>query len=143
MGGRSRRDAPKQDRRLVIVDSSAWVEYLRGTNSDVCNAVDALLRSGDARICDAIVMEVLAGARDDAHLRRLTALLAVARPVEMTSAHYSLAASVYRTCRQRGERVRRVLDCLIAAVAIDANLPVLHADRDFEVIARHTGLRVA
>lgn len=127
----------------MIVDSSAWVEYLRDTNSVVCNAVDDLLRTGDARICDAIVMEVLAGGRDDAHVRRLTGLLALARPVETTSAHYALAASLYRTCRQRGDTVRKMLDCLIAAIAIDANLPVLHADRDFDVLARHTGLRVA
>lgn len=127
----------------MIVDSSAWVEYLRDTNSTVCNDVERLLRSGEARVCDAIVMEVLAGARDDAHVRRLNALLAMARPVETTSAHYSLAAALYRVCRQRGDTVRKMLDCLIAAVAIDTNLPVLHADRDFDVLARHTGLRVA
>ena len=88
-------------------------------------------------------MEILAGARDELHLGQLRGLLARAITIEVTPAHYDDAASLYRTCRRRGETVRRMLDCLIAAAAIDAGLPVLHADADFDVLARHTPLRLA
>ena len=127
----------------MIADSSAWIEFLRDTDSDVCNEMDRLLRGGELFTCDAIRMEVLAGARDELHLRRLEGLLARSRLVPTESRHYTTAAALYRSCRQQGETVRRMLDCLIAAVAIDADLPVLHADRDFDVLARHTPLVVA
>jgi predicted nucleic acid-binding protein len=61
-------------------------------------------------------------------------------PTEPTD--YEQAAALYRTCRRAGGTVRRMVDCLIAAVAIRAHVPVLHADADFDVLARHTSLRV-
>ena len=59
---------------MILVDTSAWIEFLRDTGSDVCNAVDEFL-DADIAICDAIAMEVLAGARDDVHLQALRGLL--------------------------------------------------------------------
>ena len=49
---------------------------------------------------------------------------------------------LYRTCRRNGDTVRKLIDCLIAAVAMRAELPILHADVDFDAIARHTPLRL-
>ena len=57
-------------------------------------------------------------------------------------AHYDEAARLYRRCRREGETVRRMIDCLIAAVAIGAGVAVLHHDDDFDVLARHTELDV-
>ncbi len=85
-------------------------------------------------------MEVLAGARSEAELRDLSAMLSRTRVVQCTPADYLEAASVYRACRAAGETVRRLVDCLIASVAIREGIAVLHADRDFEVIARHSKL---
>ena len=53
------------------------------------------------------------------------------------------AAALYRLCRQEGETVRKLIDCLIGAVAIGADVPVLHNDDDFDVLARHTDLKIA
>jgi hypothetical protein len=88
-------------------------------------------------------MEVLAGARDESHLNDLRRLLARASIIELVSGDYEDAAALYRTCRRRGETVRKLIDCLIGAVAIRADVPVLEADSDFEVLARHTSLRLA
>jgi predicted nucleic acid-binding protein len=55
---------------------------------------------------------------------------------------YEEAAALFRVCRRRGETVRKLIDCLIAAVAIGADIPLLHADADYEVLARHTALRI-
>ena len=60
-----------------------------------------------------------------------------------TPADYEEAASLFRACRQNGEKVRSVIDCLIAATAIRAAVPLLHADADFDRLARHTGLEIA
>ncbi len=87
-------------------------------------------------------MELLAGAQSERHfaaLRRLTAI-AIVLPTEPV--HYDDAAMLYRRCRASGDQVRRLIDCLIAAVAIRAEVPVLHRDRDFDSLSRHTELQI-
>jgi len=127
---------------LILVDTSAWVEFLRDTGSPVCTRLDELL-AGDVATCDPVRMEILAGAREESHLNDLRRLLARASVIEVVPADYEDAAALYRTCRRRGETVRKLVDCLIGAVAIRAGVPVLQADSDFEVLARHTALRLA
>ncbi|MCY3745345.1 MAG: PIN domain nuclease [Acidobacteria bacterium] len=127
---------------MVLIDTSAWVEFLRDTGSAVCARVDDLL-DGEIAVCDPIRMEVLAGARDELHLHSLRRLLARATVLPTDSAHFEEAAALFRRCRQEGETVRRLMDCLIAAVAIRSGVPVLHRDGDFDVLARHTELEIA
>ena len=126
---------------MILVDTSAWVEFLRGTGSAVCIAVDRLLDQ-DLASCDAISMELLAGARDERQLAQLRGLLARTTMLPTSPADYELAAGLYRTCRGKGETVRKVIDCLIGAVALRADVELLHADVDFSVLARHTHLRI-
>ncbi|CAN5383224.1 type II toxin-antitoxin system toxin ribonuclease VapC11 [soil metagenome] len=128
--------------RMILIDTSAWVEFLRDTGSPVCRQVDRLL-GGEIATCDPVRMEVLAGAGDEGHLNQLRRLLARAPVLATEPVDYEEAAALYRTCRRRGEPVRRLIDCLIAAVAIRADVPVLHTDTDYAVLARHTSLRVA
>jgi len=125
---------------MIVVDSSAWIEFLRDTGSPVCNAVDRLL-DADLAVCDAISMEILAGARDDHHLSQLRGLINRATMLPTTPADFDEAAALYRICRRRGETVRKLIDCLIAAVAIRAGAELLHADVDFAALERHTELR--
>ncbi len=126
---------------MILVDTSAWVEFLRDTASPVCTRVDELL-DADIATCHPIRMEVLAGARDDRHLADLRGLLARASLLPTDPVDYEDAAALYRTCRRGGDSVRKLIDCLIAATAIRADVAVLHADSDFEVLSRHTPLRI-
>lgn len=126
---------------MILVDTSAWVEFLRDTGSAVCDEVDRLLR-GDIAVCDPVRMEVLAGARDEGHLRQLRGLLARGAVLPTGPADYEAAAALFRTCRRRGETVRKLVDCLIAAIAVRDGVPILHADTDFDVLARHSSLRI-
>jgi len=126
---------------VILVDTSAWIEFLRDTGSEVCVAVDRLLDS-DLAICDAVSMEVLAGARSERHLTQLRGLMARTTMLPTTPADYDAAASMYRSCRARGETVRKLIDCLIGAVAVRTGAEVLHADVDFSSLARHTELRL-
>ena len=125
---------------MILVDTSAWIEFLRDTGSATCDRVEALLES-EIATCDAVRMEVLAGARDERHLRSLRGLLARAVSIPVTPADYDLGAALHRHCRQRGETVRKLVDCLIASVAIRTGAALLHNDADFDVLARHTELR--
>jgi predicted nucleic acid-binding protein len=127
---------------MVLIETSAWIEFLRDTGSSVCLRVDELLGENVA-ICDPVRMEILAGARDDKHLNDLRRLLAGATLLATESIDYEEAASLYRVCRRGGETVRRLIDCLIATIAIRADVPILHNDADFEILGRHTALSIS
>lgn len=126
---------------MILIDTSAWIEFLRDTGSPVCNRVDELLTK-DIATCDAVRMELLAGARDEFHLRQLRRLLARAVTLPTRPGDYDDAAALYRRCRQQGATVRRLIDCLIASIAIRTSAPVLHQDSDFDILARHTELQI-
>lgn len=126
---------------MILIDSSAWIEFLRDSRSAVCDRVDALLDQ-DIATNDPIRMEILAGARDDTHLAQLRGLLARSTILPTERVDYERAALLYRQCRSNGETVRKLIDCLIAATAIRAEIPVLHLDRDFSILTRWTDLRV-
>lgn len=140
MGGRPRRLALRS-RSLILIDTSGWVEFLRDTASPVCRRVDELLGEGFA-VCEPVRMEVLAGARDERHLNELRRLLARGTLFTTESTDYEEAAALYRVCRRNGATVRKMIDCLIASIAIRSGTVLLHADTDFDVLARHTPLEI-
>lgn len=127
---------------MILVDTSAWIEFLRGTGSATDRRVDRLLAEGSPVVTtDVVLMEVLAGARDDGHRRRLRRLLARCEFVAVEGPDdYERAAGIYRACRRGGETVRALTDCLIAQVALRSGCELLHADTAFGVIARHAPL---
>jgi predicted nucleic acid-binding protein len=129
---------------LILVDSSAWIEFHRATGSSADRAVTAALES-DAPLATTgvVLLELLAGARDERQAGDLRRLLDRCHflPLEEPSDHES-AAAIYRTCRRAGTTIRRLPDCLIAAVAIRAGVTLLHRDADFDAIARHAPLIV-
>ncbi|MBA2336757.1 MAG: PIN domain nuclease [Acidimicrobiia bacterium] len=129
---------------MTLIDTSAWIEFLKATGSDSHRAVRSMLDTrAELHTTDIVIAELLAGARDDQHLERLRGLLGRCShlPIEGLT-DYEAAADIYRTCRRAGETVRALTDCVIAAVALRTNHAVLHADRDFDLIARHTGLAI-
>ncbi|MDE0269198.1 MAG: PIN domain nuclease [Acidimicrobiaceae bacterium] len=125
---------------MILIETSAWVEFIRDTNSAVCNLVDDILND-DAATCDAVWMEVLAGARNERHRHDMRRLLARTVTLATLPTDYEHAAFIYRSCRRHGETPRSLIDCLIAAVAIRMDAAVLHADRDFDMIAHHSSLQ--
>ncbi len=130
---------------MTAVDTSAWIEFTRGTGSRAHLALRALVEQGaEIAVPDAVRMEVLAGARDAAQLAALHSLLARFTHVPASSPHdHDAAADLYRRARATGRTVRSVVDCLVAAVAIRLDVPLLAQDHDFEVLAAVSPLRLA
>ena len=126
----------------MIVDTSAWVEYLRGTGSPVHLTLRVRIESGDALATPApVLMELLAGCRGEHAAHELRRLLARFEILEVEGvADFEDAALIQRVCRRGGETVRSMKDCLIAAIALREQRPLLAIDRDFEVIHRYVGL---
>lgn len=129
---------------MILVDSSAWIELLRATGHPAHRTLKRHLDAGSPiATTEVVVMELLAGAssnRDRDRLRQRLLALPQLRLRGMPD--FESAADLYRRCRRSGATVRRLIDCLIAAVAIRDGATVLHNDRDFDVLGRHTRLRV-
>ena len=127
---------------MLLADTSAWVEFLKGTGSAQALRMREALAGREVVVIDPILLEVMAGARRDDVAR--TQRLLEAQHLEPMAPRLDWldGATVYRELRQRGVTVRSPMDALIAAVAIRLDLPVLHRDRDFDSVARHTPLRV-
>ena len=86
-------------------------------------------------------MEMLAGARDESHLLNLRGPLARAVVTPLQESDYENATAIKCQCRRQGTAVRKLFDCLVAAIAIRAGVPILHHDADFHTLARHTNLQ--
>jgi predicted nucleic acid-binding protein len=129
---------------VILVDSSAWIEFQRATDSAADLRLKAAIEANESlAIVGLIVLEILAGARDESHARRLDQMLSRCRLLTLEEpSDYESAAALYRACRRGGRTIRRLPDCLIAAVAIRAGTPVLHQDSDFDAIAEHSQLQI-
>ena len=130
---------------MILVDTSAWVEYDRATGSDIDLRLTELIRGGsDIAATEPILMEVLAGARTpDAatQLRRLlTSFTWIPSDAQID---FEAAAKVYRECRVKGITPRGLIDCMISSIAIRTNSELLTADADFSAIATVIPLRLA
>lgn len=122
----------------MIADTSAWVEMFRGTGSAVHLRLRQALQLGEPLwMPDAVYQELLQGARSPEHYIRLQSELDKVRAFDMTDAREisRQGAMLFARCRWRGMTIRSPNDCLIAACAIEADVPLLHADRDFVDIA--------
>jgi predicted nucleic acid-binding protein len=130
---------------VILVDGTAWIEYLRATGHAADLRLTALIETDEPlATSDLAILKVLAGARDDEHRDRLRRLLARCTylPVDAPT-DYERAADLFRLCNAGGRRVRRLPECVTAVVAMRHDIALLHADRSFDVIAEYAPLRIA
>ncbi len=123
--------------KRVLVDTSAWVEFDRATGSSADTRLAALIASdGPVAVTEPVIMEVLAGARDDRREQDLRRLLLRFEPIPFDAAtDFDGAVRIYRSCRAQGITPRGLIDCMIASVAIRAEATLLAFDRDLAAIA--------
>ena len=122
---------------MILVDTSAWVKYDRATGSLVDQRLTSLIGTSDqVAVTEPVVMEVLAGARDDRREQDLRRLLNRFHLIRFDPVvHFDSAVRIYRTCRRAGVTPRGMVDCMIAAVAMATGTPVLAQDRDLDEMA--------
>jgi len=117
---------------VILVDTSAWVEFDRATGGRVdTRLTDLIAGTDDVAVTEPVIMEVLAGARTDHRehdLRRLMQRFTLLR--FDPTIDFDAAARIYRTCRRSGVTPRGMVDCLIAAVALRHGTNLLAADAD-------------
>ena len=126
---------------MILVDTSVWVDYFNGQSSAQTDALDDALGMQDLIIGDLILTEVLQGFRPDRHFRQARQLLQTFPIVTMVGPQLAIrSAEHYRALRRRGVTVRKTIDVMIGTYCIANNIPLLHADRDFDPMVQHLGL---
>ncbi|MGH3712883.1 MAG: type II toxin-antitoxin system VapC family toxin, partial [Micromonosporaceae bacterium] len=128
---------------MILVDSSAWIDFLRGRDSDVAARLKQLIQQGaDLATTEPVIMELLAGADTPA---RLAALEKLTNGLPLLGIDprldFRAAAGLFAAGRRGGRTIRSLVDCLIASVAIRHDVALLHKDADFDVIAQLAPLR--
>ena len=129
----------------VLVDTSTWVEFLRGTGSAHNRWIRDAIRAGTPLgWTEPILYELTAGARGRRRGEELRALLLRGPLLAVQGMQdWEDAAHLYRSARAKGLTVRSSMDCLIAVVALRTGSRLLAVDRDFDALAQVSGLELA
>jgi hypothetical protein len=127
----------------VLVDTTVWIDFFAGRNElHVATLQDLIENEEDLSLCSVILAEVLQGIRSDADFVKTKKYLGDLIFLPMRQATFLRAAEVYRSLRKKGITIRKPVDCMIASVAIEYDIHLLHNDRDFDHIAKHSKLRI-
>ena len=128
---------------MILVDTTVWIDFFGGTITAQVDALEKFLTEGkEICICGVILTEVLQGIREDEDYNKARSRFNSFLFLPMNQEIFEKAAELYRTLRRKGITIRKPVDCMIAAVAIDYGVALLHNDRDFDPIEKHCGLKV-
>lgn len=141
MGGRLETDEGKQG--MILVDTSVWIDFLRGRDTLYRRTLHDLIENDeDLCITGIILTEILQGIKDDTTCEEIKEYLFEFPLYDPTGiGTYIEAANLYRKCAKKGKTVRKTIDCIIAAIAVENKLILLHNDMDFDHIAECAGLK--
>lgn len=128
---------------MVIVDTTVWVDYLRGARNPETEWLDRQADQQRLGLTDLILCEVLEGIRSDQQFNRVRAELLKFQLFETGGEQLGIAAARnFRRIRERGRTVRKTIDCLIATFCLANAHTLLHRDRHFDAFEQHLGLAV-
>jgi len=127
---------------VILVDSSVWIDYLRGIDTRQTDRLHALLGVEPLAIGDLILTEVLQGTTSEKDFRSVQRLLGNLDVLQLGGSAVAVqAARNFPALREKGVTVRKTIDCIIATRCIMDDLTLLHSDRDFDPFITHLGLR--
>ena len=128
---------------MILVDTSVWIDYFKGTGTPQTEKLDNLLGREPLAIGDLILTEVLQGFTRDRDFNEAQEMLTSLSVVELGGQQIAIrAAENFRALRKLGVTVRKTIDTMIATRCIESGYSLLHNDRDFDPFAKHLGLRV-
>ncbi len=128
---------------MILVDSSVWIDYFKGTITVQTEMLDRLLGHELLAIGDLILTEVLQGFEDERDFNEAKELLTSLIVVELGGQEIAIqSAKNFRALRTLGLTVRKTIDTVIATRCIESRYDLLHNDMDFDPFATHLGLRV-
>jgi len=127
---------------VILVDSSVWIDYLRGVETRETDRLHGLLGVEPLAVGDLILTEVLQGTGTERDFNEVLRLLDRLDLVSLGGHGVAVqAARNFRVLREKGVTVRKTIDCIIATRCIMDDLTLLHSDRDFAPFVAHLGLK--
>ena len=128
---------------MILVDSSVWIDYFKGTITSQTDRLDGLLGYEPLAIGDLILTEVLRGFQNERDFNDARQMLTALMVVELGGKEIAIkAAKNFRALRRLGVTIRKTMDTVIATRCIESGYDLLHNDRDFDPFATYLGLRV-
>jgi len=128
---------------MILVDTTVWIDFFAARPVPHVAALETTIkRRENICICGIILAEVLQGIRRDIDFRKTRDLFNTLIFLPMPYTVFLRSAEIYRKLRKKGITIRKPLDCMIASVAIENDIPLLHNDKDFQPIEKHCGLKV-
>jgi len=128
---------------MVLVDTTVWIDFFAGRGLTHIETFESLLeQEEDICICGIILTEVLQGIRKETEFKKTKSLFNSLIFLPMSYSTFLQSAEIYRKLRQKGITIRKSIDCMIASVALENNIPLLHNDKDFLPIERYCELKV-
>lgn len=127
---------------MILVDTSVWIDFFSNRNAaHVMHLSNLIEQQEDLCLCGVILTEILQGIKNPKEKRLINNTLHSLIFLEMNRDTFVLAADIFSDLRKRGITIRKTIDCIIAAVAIDYKIPLIHNDCDFNSIEKYCGLR--
>jgi predicted nucleic acid-binding protein len=127
---------------MIVVDTSVWIDWIKAKDTDGTRKLERILDQDEVVVGDIVLFEILQGARDEVHARKLERLLAGCVQVEMMSRSMAIAAAAnFRFLRGKGVTIRKAPDIIIGTWCIENACALLHNDRDFLPMVEHLGLK--
>ena len=127
---------------MILVDSSVWIDYFKGTVTPETEKLDSLLGSELLAIGDLTLTEVMQGFADERDFNEARKLLTSLIIVDLGGRDVAIqAAKNFRVLREFGATVRKTIDSVIATRCLESGYDLLHSDRDFDPFVKHLGLR--
>ena len=123
---------------MLLVDSSVWIDWLRGTATGAVRFVQASEAFEEIALTQMVYLEVLQGVSSDrqySECQRVLGSQTMLQPLNALET-FEAAAQLYRKARKKGLTVRKSTDCLIAAIALEQGAMLVHNDRDFLALAQ-------
>jgi len=128
---------------MVLVDTTVWIDFFAAKSTPEVAELERMLNEEeDICACGIILTEVLQGIREDEDYQRTLSRFDAFLLLPMTRQTFLRASELYRSLRRRGVTIRKSVDCMIASVAIEHDIALLHNDRDFNPMETFCGLKV-
>jgi predicted nucleic acid-binding protein len=128
---------------MVVIDTSAWIEYFRNGTPGIVEMVDYCLEKELACIGDLIYCEIMQGIQSKSSRESVSALLLLLPKYDMVGFRVAeKAASNYRLLRSRGVTIRKTIDVIIGTFCVENSFSLIHFDKDFDFMASAIGLQI-
>ena len=127
---------------MILVDTSVWIDFFSSKPLPHVNLLEKLIHNEeDVCICGIVITEILQGIKNDKEFNKTRKLLECLVFLPMSYTTFIKSAQLYRMLRKNGITIKRVMDCLIATVAIENDIPILHNDKGFVLIESQSKLK--